>query len=173
MTWHTTKYGDPYSEFVLSIYPSKGHTHSSEHTHTLWTRAGLVIWHTGHFPGGPTHYRAGTCIYIVRSAGGPPGPKKCQGRFFCPSPALLWTHAQSSGQPFMLQRPRSSWGFVVLRVERALYIHSPHLQFLPARDSNSQPFDYESNSLTIRPRLQNLYYEVNYPFRQNSQFQYC
>ncbi len=42
---------------------------------------------------------------------------------------------------------------VVLKVERALYIHSPHLQFLPARDSNSQPLDYESDSLTIRPRL--------------------
>uniref|UniRef100_A0A8C2IR39 Si:dkey-181c13.1 n=1 Tax=Cyprinus carpio TaxID=7962 RepID=A0A8C2IR39_CYPCA len=25
--------------------------------------------------------------------------------------------------------------------KRALYIHSPHLQFLPARDSNSQPLD--------------------------------
>ncbi len=32
-------------------------------------------------------------------------------------------------------------------------IHSPQLQFLPARDSNPQPLDYESNSLTIRPRL--------------------
>ncbi len=42
---------------------------------------------------------------------------------------------------------------VELRVERALYIHSIHLQFLPARDSNPQPFDYKSNSLTIRPRL--------------------
>ncbi len=42
---------------------------------------------------------------------------------------------------------------VELRVERALYIHSIHLQFLPARDSNQQPFDYESNTLTIRPRL--------------------
>ncbi len=69
------------------------------------------------------------------------------------------THTRSSGQPFMLRCPGSSWGFgallkgtsvVVLRVERALYIHSPHLQFLPARDSNSQPLDYESNSLTIR-----------------------
>ncbi len=29
----------------------------------------------------------------------------------------------------------------------------PHLQFLRAWDSNSQPFDYESDSLTIRPRL--------------------
>ncbi len=34
-----------------------------------------------------------------------------------------------------------------------LYIHSPHLQSLRARDTNSQPFDYESDSLTIRPRL--------------------
>ncbi len=73
-----------------------------------------------------------------------------------------WTHTRSSGQPFMLRRPGSRWGFgallkgtsvVVLKVERALYIHSPHLQFLPARDSNSQPLDYESDSLTIRPRL--------------------
>ncbi len=46
---------------------------------------------------------------------------------------------------------------VVLRVERALYIHSPHLQFLPARDSNSQPLDYESDSLTIRLRLPPIY----------------
>ncbi len=34
VTWHTAKYGDPYSEFVLCIYPPKVHTHSSEHTHT-------------------------------------------------------------------------------------------------------------------------------------------
>ncbi len=72
------------------------------------------------------------------------------------------THTRSSGQPFLLQRPGSSWGFgallkgtsvVVLRVERVLYIHTPHLQSLPARDLNSQPFDYESDSLTIRPWL--------------------
>ncbi len=55
----------------------------------------------------------------------------------------------------------SSWGFgvllkdtsvVVLKVERALYIHSPpppHLQFPPAWDSNPQPFDYKSNSLPL------------------------
>ncbi len=78
-----------------------------------------------------------------------------------------WTHThrehtQSSGQSFMLRRPGSSWGFsallkgtsvVLLKEDRALYIHSPHLQLLPARDSNSQPLDYESASLTIRPRL--------------------
>ncbi len=31
------KYGDPYSEFVLCIYPYKVHTHSSEHTYTVNT----------------------------------------------------------------------------------------------------------------------------------------
>ncbi len=86
VTWHTTKYGYPYSEFMLCIYPSKVHTHSSEHTHTPWT------------------------------------------------------HTRSSGQPFMLRRPGSSWGFgallkdtsvVVLKEERALNIHSPHLPLLP------------------------------------------
>ncbi len=94
VTWHRAKYGDPYTEFVLCIYPSK------------------------------------------------------------------WTNTQSSGQPFMLRRPGSSWGFllkgtsvVLLRVERTLYIHSPHLQFLPGRDSNSQPLNYEYDSLTIRPRF--------------------
>ncbi len=102
VTWHTTKYGDPYSEFVLCIWP-------------------ILSAHT-----------------------------------------QQWTRTRSSGQPFMLRRPGSSWGFgallkgtsvVVLKEERVLYIHSPHLQFLPARDSNSQSFDYESDSLTIRPRL--------------------
>ncbi len=74
------------------------------------------------------------------------------------------THTRSSGQLFVLRRPGSSWGFggwvllkgtsvVVSRVERVLYIHSVHLQFLPARDSNSQPLNYESDSLNIRPQL--------------------
>ncbi len=79
----------------------------------------------------------------------------------------LWTYTRSSGQPFMLQRPGSSWGFgallkgltsvMVLKVERALYIHSPHLQFLQDRDLNSPPLDYESNSLTIRTQLPRYY----------------
>ncbi len=75
------------------------------------------------------------------------------------------THTRSSGQLFMRQRPGSSLWFgallkgtsvVVSRVERVLYIHSPHLQFLPARDSNWQPFDYESDSLIIRPWLPHI-----------------
>ncbi len=45
---------------------------------------------------------------------------------------------------------------MVLRVKRALYIHYPHLQFLAGRDSNSQPFDYEANSQTTRPRVPQL-----------------
>ncbi len=43
VTWHTTKYGDPYLEFVLCIYPSNVHTHSSEHTHTVNTRSIWII----------------------------------------------------------------------------------------------------------------------------------
>ncbi len=38
MTWHTAKYGDPYSEFMLYIYPFKVHTHR-EHTHTMNTHS--------------------------------------------------------------------------------------------------------------------------------------
>ncbi len=103
--WHTAKCGDPYSEFVLCIYPSKVHTHSSEHTHTV-----------------NTHPEQWAAIYAAV-----PGEQLLKGT-----------------------------SVVVLRVERELYIHSPHTQFLPARDSNSQPLDYESDSLTIRPRLPRL-----------------
>ncbi len=36
--WQVAKYGNPYSELVLCIYPiQSAHTHSSEHTHTPWT----------------------------------------------------------------------------------------------------------------------------------------
>ncbi len=42
---------------------------------------------------------------------------------------------------------------VVLRMERALVIHSPTDNPCRTRDSNSQPLDYESDPLTIRPRL--------------------
>ncbi len=38
---------------------------------------------------------------------------------------------------------------MVLKVERALCIHSPHQQSLPDRDSNSQPFNYESDFLPL------------------------
>ncbi len=73
-----------------------------------------------------------------------------------------WTHTWSSGKPVMPRRSGSSWEFgpllkatsvVILKVERVLEIHSPHLQFLPARDSTLQHFDSESYSLTIRPQL--------------------
>ncbi len=35
--WHPAKYCDPYSEFLLCIYPLKVHTHSSEHPQTVNT----------------------------------------------------------------------------------------------------------------------------------------
>ncbi len=46
---------------------------------------------------------------------------------------------------------------VVLKVERALYIHSPPLQFLPTRNLNSQPFNYESDTLNIRTHTSPIY----------------
>ncbi len=69
----------------------------------------------------------------------------------------------------ILRRPGSSWGIgallkgltsvVVLKVERALVIHSPTDNPCRTWESNLQPLGYKSNSLTIRPRLL-----VNYPF---------
>ncbi len=51
--------------------------------------------------------------------------------------------------------------------ESAVHSHPPtylptYLQFLPDRDSNSQPFDYESDSLTIRPWLPTLHCQYLY-----------
>ncbi len=95
-----------------------------------------VTWHTA--KNGDLYSEFVLCIYPILSAHTP------------------WTHTRSSGQPFMPRRPGSSWGFgallkgtsvVVLRVERALYIHSP------TYNSCRQPLGYESDSLTIRPRL--------------------
>ncbi len=90
VSWHTAKYGNPYSEFVLCIYPSKC-THTAVNTHTVNTH-----------------------------------------------PEQLGVRWLAQGHLVM-----------VLKVERALYIHSPHLKSLPDRDSNSQPFDYESESLQL------------------------
>ncbi len=79
----------------------------------------------------------------------------------CVNPFKVHTHTHTA-----IYAAALCWGFgsllkgtsvVVLKVERALYIHSPHLQFPPARDSNSQPLDYKSNSLTIRLRLSDYY----------------
>ncbi len=72
-----------------------------------------------------------------------------------------WTHTRSSGQPFLLRHPGSSWGFGAFaqgHLSRGIEggestVHSLHLQFRPAWDSNSQPLGYESDSLTIRPQL--------------------
>ncbi len=98
--WHTAKYGDPYSEFVLCINPSNVPTHISEHTHSV-----------------NTHPEQWAAIYVAV-----PGEQ-------------LGVRCLTQGH---LSRG--------IEGEVQLDIHSPHLQ-LP----NSQPFDYESNSQTIRP----------------------
>ncbi len=112
VTWHTAKYGDPYSEFVLCIYGHLTHpkcTHTAMNTHT----------HHEHTPGAVgSHLCCG-----VRGAVG--GSVPC------------------------LREPQSwYWGWREL-----LYIHSPTNNSCRTWDSNSQPLDYESDSLTIRPRL--------------------
>ncbi len=88
-----TKYGDPYSEFVLCILTHPKHAHT--HTHTEQSAA---------------IYAAAPGEQLVR--------------------ALL-----------------KGTLIVVLRVERVLDIHPP--QFLPDWGSNSQPFDYKSDSLPL------------------------
>ncbi len=81
-----------------SFNPSKVHTHSSEHTHTV-----------------NTHPEQWAAVYAAA-----PGEQ-------------LGVRCLAQGH---LSRGIEGG-------ERALYIHSPHLQ----------PLDYESDSLTIRPRL--------------------
>ncbi len=46
--------------------------------------------------------------------------------------------------------------------ESAVQSLSRHLQFLPARVSNSQPLDYQSDFLTIRPRLPHVLHICSY-----------
>ncbi len=69
----------------------------------------------------------------------------------------------------MLQRPGSSWGFgallkdtsvMVLKEERALVIHSLTNNPCRTRDSNPQPLDYESNSLTLGHDFPYLFHEL-------------
>ncbi len=63
-----------------------------------------------------------------------------------------WTHTRSSGQPFILRRPGSSWGFGALLKGGESAGHSlppPTIPASPRLELN--PLDYESDSLTIRP----------------------
>ncbi len=80
----------------------------------------------------------------------------------------------------MLQRPGSSWGFgallkdtsvVVLKEERALVIYSPTNNPCRTWDSNPQPLDYKSDSLTIRPRLPHLFI-LFFKKRKEDHFEY-
>ncbi len=103
--WHTAKYGDPYSEFMLCIYPSKC-THTAVNTH----------------------------------------PEQ-------------WA-AVAPGEQLGVRCLAQGHLIVVLKVERER-IHSPHRQSLPDQDSNSQPFDYESKSLTITPQLPHCWMKCN------------
>ncbi len=108
MTWYVAKYGDPYSELVLCIYPSKVHTHSSEHT-----------------PG---------AVGICCGAWG-----AVVGSVLCSKAPQLWYWGW-----------REHWLFT-----------PPTYNSCQSWDSNLQPLGYESDSLTIRPRLPDKIYLNN------------
>ncbi len=103
--WHTTKYGDPYSE-LCSAFTHPKCTHTAVNIHTTVN----------------THPEQWAAIY-----GGAQGA--LGGSVPCSRDLSRGIEGEESAG------------------------HSPPPQFLPARDSDSQPLDYESNSLTIRPRL--------------------
>ncbi len=101
VTWHTAKYGNPYSEFVLCIYPIQS---ARAHTHT---------------PGAV-------------------GSHLCCG-----------TQGAVGGSVPCSRAPQSwYWGWR----ERCAFTPSTY-NSCRTWDSNSQPLGYESDSLTIRPRL--------------------
>ncbi len=122
--------------------PYKVHTHTAVNTHT----------HREHTPGSHSYCGAHTHRKVHTHTHREHTHTVNTHREHTHTP---WTHTR---QPFILRRPVSSWGFGALLkgtsvvVLRALYIHPPPLQFLPARDSNPQPFKYESDSLTIGPQ---------------------
>ncbi len=110
VTWHTTKFGDPYLEFVaLAINSSKvPHTQQWTHTHT----------HTTPWTHHPEQWASHLC----------------------------WARGSSWGVRCLAQDPPQSciWGW-----RECVDIHSP-TTILPDWDSNSQHFNFESDSLTIR-----------------------
>ncbi len=66
----------------------------------------------------------------------------------------------------MLQRPGSSWGFGALLKDTSVMVlkeDTPPTNN-PCRtwDSNPQPSAYESDSLSIRPRLPQFYFTIYY-----------
>ncbi len=108
MTWHTTKYGDLYSEFVLCIYPILS-AHTQQWTHT----------HHEHTPGAVgSHLCCG-----ARGAVG--------GSVSCSRAPQSWY-----------------WGW-----RECCTFTPPTYNSCRTWDSNPQPLNYESDSLTIRPWL--------------------
>ncbi len=70
-----------------------------------------------------------------------------------------WTHTRSSGQPCYSAQGAVGGSVPCSRTPQSWYwrrrevIYSPTNNPCRTQDSNPQPLDYESDSLTIRPRL--------------------
>ncbi len=113
------KYGDPYSEFVLCIYPILS-AHTQQWTHT----------HREHTPGAV-------------------GSHLC-----CGTGEQLWVQ-------FLAQGSHLSRGIEGGR-ERCTFT-PPTYNSCWTWDLNSQPLGYESDSLTIRPRLPQIVQQIVHP----------
>ncbi len=85
-----------------------------------------------------------------------------------------WTHTRSSGQPFMLRHPGEQLWVQFLaqgsHLSRGIEGGRERCTFTPPTynscwtwDLNSQPLGYESDSLTIRPRLPQIVQQIVHP----------
>jgi len=108
--------------------PSKVHTHTAVNTHTAAIHTAQSA-HTHTAKCTHTHSSEHTHTHTVNT-----------------HPAAI--HTEAPGEQLGVRC--LGQGHLSRGIEST--VHSPPLQFLPARDSNPQPFDYESDSLTIRPQ---------------------
>ncbi len=139
-------YGDPYSEFVLCIYPSKMHTHSSEHTHTqFWTHTHT---HTHTHTAVNTHTQQWTHTHSSEHTPRAVGSHLCCGA----------RGAVGGSVPCSRVSPQSwYWRWK----ESAGHSPPPTYNSCRPRDSNLQPLDYESNPLTIRPQRPTFLFSIH------------
>ncbi len=126
--------------------PSKVHTHThtvNTHTHTHREHTHTVNTHTHREH---THTHTHTHTVNTHTAVG----SQCSG-----------TWGAFGGSVSCSRATQSYWIELILKLERVLYIHSSTYNPCWTWDSNSQPLDYESDSLTIRPRLPQSTFEVD------------
>ncbi len=127
---------------------SSAHTQQCTHTHTVNTHPEQCTHTVNTHPEQCTHTHTHTHTHTLWTHTRSSAHTQC---------THTWSSGSSAGEQLGVRCLAQGHLVVVLKVESALDIHSPHRQSLPDRDSNPQPLDYESGSLTIRPRLSHIY----------------